>query len=125
MDAAGLHAGMGMVPGWRAAGGASSTVLHCKPTQRCWALPAGASVMPTATCSTGLSMAGALQGEQWEERWGEHYRRKGQASKWADKWSAVGNQVRQASFGRPASRLCRRALGALLHTGQASKWADE
>ena len=35
-----------------------------------------------------------VQGEQWEERWGEHYRRKGQASKWADKWSHVGNQVR-------------------------------
>ena len=40
-----------------------------------------------------------VQGDEWEERWGEHYRRKGQASKFADKWAREKGQVWHERWG--------------------------
>ena len=34
-----------------------------------------------------------LQGDEWEEKWGERYWSAGRADKWADKWAREGGDV--------------------------------
>jgi hypothetical protein len=31
-----------------------------------------------------------LQGDEWEEKWGEHYHNSGKVAKFADKWGKAG-----------------------------------
>ena len=40
-----------------------------------------------------------MQGDQWEEQWGESYRRRGQAAKYADKWAQEGGQLWHERWG--------------------------
>ena len=40
-----------------------------------------------------------LQGDEWEEKWGEHYWSKGKAHKWADKWAKDGVNVWHERWG--------------------------
>ena len=40
-----------------------------------------------------------LQGDEWEEKWGEHYWSKGKAQKWADKWGKEGSNVWHEKWG--------------------------
>jgi len=40
-----------------------------------------------------------LQGDEWEEKWGEHYWSKGKAEKWADKWGKEGVNVWHEKWG--------------------------
>ena len=48
-----------------------------------------------ASSITGLG----LQGDEWEEKWGEHYWSKGKAHKWADKWGKEGSNVWHEKWG--------------------------
>lgn len=43
--------------------------------------------------------ASIVQGDQWEEKWGEHYWSKGKAQKWADKWGKEGTNVWHERWG--------------------------
>ena len=50
-----------------------------------------------------------LQGDEWEEKWGEHYWSKGKAQKWADKWGKDGGNVWHEKWGEdypPGSDAC-------------------
>ncbi len=40
-----------------------------------------------------------MQGEEWEERWGEQYWSLGRANKYADKWGKEGNNVWHERWG--------------------------
>lgn len=40
-----------------------------------------------------------MQGEEWEERWGEQYWSLGRANKFADKWGKEGNNVWHERWG--------------------------
>ena len=43
--------------------------------------------------------AAQLQGDEWEERWGEHYCSGGRANKYADKWGKDGPNVWHERWG--------------------------
>ena len=56
--------------------------------------------MPSVGFMAGrLTMKTLLQGEEWEEKWGEHYWSKGKAQKWADKWGKEGSNVWHEKWG--------------------------
>lgn len=40
-----------------------------------------------------------LQGDEWEEKWGEHYRAGGHTSKFADKWARDGPETWHERWG--------------------------
>jgi hypothetical protein len=40
-----------------------------------------------------------LQGDEWEEKWGEHYAASGEANKYADKWGKDGPNVWHERWG--------------------------
>ena len=48
------------------------------------------------------------QGDEWEERWGEHYLSKGKARKWADKWGKEGANIWHERWGEnyPEANSC-------------------
>lgn len=35
----------------------------------------------------------AVQGDEWEEKWGEHYHDSGKVAKYADKWGKAGAHI--------------------------------
>jgi hypothetical protein len=39
------------------------------------------------------------QGDEWEEKWGEHYAASGEANKYADKWGKDGPNVWHERWG--------------------------
>ena len=49
-----------------------------------------------------------MQGDEWEEKWGEHYWSKGRAHKWADKWGKDGPNVWHERWGEdyPGDDAC-------------------
>ena len=49
-----------------------------------------------------------MQGDEWEEKWGEHYLSKGKAKKWADKWGKEGGNIWHERWGEdyPESDSC-------------------
>lgn len=40
-----------------------------------------------------------MQGEEWEEKWGEQYEPSGHANKWADKWAKKGPEIWHEKWG--------------------------
>ena len=60
-----------------------------RPAPRaCWA--------GVASCKFGLFVC-LTQGDEWEEKWGEHYHDSGKVAKYADKWGKSG-AVQQAKM---------------------------
>ena len=99
------------------------TVCSSKPASSCQELCYQAACAKVCL-HLGAQSACVLQGEQWEERWGEHYRRRGQASKWADKWSQVGNQVlllaRHVQYTWQAFRPGPHTCGSQIHAASCT-----
>ena len=71
-----------------------------------------------------------MQGDEWEEKWGEHYWSKGRAHKWADKWGKEGPNVWHERWGEdyPGDDACfkytDKARPRLLNTPQSFAAVD-
>jgi hypothetical protein len=53
-----------------------------------------------------------LQGDEWEEKWGEHYHVSGKVAKFADKWGKTGESVSCLVAG---GVMCVRRAASSLH----------
>ncbi len=56
----------------------------------------------------------AAQGDEWEEKWGEHYWSMGKAHKYADKWGKEGVNVWHERWGEDYDGV-----------GGCTKWTDK
>ncbi len=54
------------------------------------------------------------QGDEWEEKWGEHYWSMGKANKYADKWGKEGINVWHERWGEDYDGV-----------GGCTKWTDK
>jgi len=53
----------------------------------CW------EICESCSCPGGVCVfVCPVQGDEWEEKWGEHYHDSGKVAKYADKWGKAGEQ---------------------------------
>lgn len=68
-----------------------------------------------------------LQGDEWEEKWGEWWASLGRANKWADKWAKDGNNVWHEKWGEEYDgeggcvKFTDKVTQAVTSTGNASR----
>ena len=63
-------------------------------------LGSAASCAAATRCSCiRLHISAPLQGNEWEEKWGEKYWSAGRAEKWADKWGREGGDIWHEKWG--------------------------
>ena len=60
----------------------------------------------TLGASCAVLVAWCLQGDEWEEKWGEHYHDSGKVAKYADKWGKAGEGRSHPTAYGPCLRLC-------------------
>jgi hypothetical protein len=73
----------------------------------------------------------ALQGDEWEEKWGEHYHAGGKVAKFADKWGKTGPNVWHERWGEDYDtgvacvKWTDKWAERLLPDGAREQWGDK
>jgi hypothetical protein len=79
-----------------------------------------------------LLLHSLLQGDEWDEKWGEHYHASGKVAKFADKWGKTGPNVWHERWGEDYDsggdacvKWTDKWAERLLPDGAREQWGDK